>query len=483
VEFRVLGPVGIVSDGGYVRLGGTKARTILAAMLVRPGKVVSTDQLIDAVWGEQPPATAPALIQTQIAALRKVLAAVGGVGGGDPAPGIVTVSPGYLVQRGDAPLDLVTFEECAARGRRAQRAGDVELAAIAFGDALGAWTGPALGGVASPLASAEAFALEQQRARVRQEWVEVELARGRHGALVPELYTIVSESPVDEVLRGRLMVALYRSGRVSEALAVCREGRRLRAEELGMDPGPAMRELELAILNCDPSLDLEPVVASTRSLAAAPAPLPDPNPNQNSVPAPDPNQNSNQDSTSTSPPSAPEPDAPRRARRRLSILAPAALLAVLGVLAAWWFVARPTTANPRFAFAAEPLHAPATTCVLKVTANSDERNGVFLQKWDKAALCQNVDRAPLYLAPSTAPGSPVVSRLRTGGTDDPSWFLCWTVGIPDAVGNKIYYYTIGDEQAPGREYRFGWGFVPAPYLSIGADHTRSGLPECPPVPD
>ncbi|MEY9926287.1 DNA-binding SARP family transcriptional activator [Catenulispora sp. GP43] len=460
MEFRVLGPVGIVNDGEYVRLGGTKARTILAALLLRQGKVVSTDHLIDAVWGEQPPPTAPALVQTQIAALRKILAAVGG----DPAPGIVTVSPGYLVHRADAPLDLVTFEESADRGRRAQRAGDLEQAAIAFGEALGAWTGPALGGVASPLASAEAFALEQQRARVRKERIEVELVRGRHTDLVPDLYTIVNESPVDEVLRAWLMVALYRSGRVSEALAVCREGRRLRAEELGMDPGPAMRELERAILNCDPSLDFQPVVPSTPAPTASltPQPAPEPEPSQ---------------------PSATEPDAPHRSRRRIRILAPLSMLA-LGVTAgAWWLIARPTTANTQFSVAAEPFHAPTTTCVLKDTANSDERNGVFLQKWDKAALCQNVDRAPLYLAPSTAAGSPVVSRLRTGAVNDPSWFLCWTVGAPDVVGNKIYYYTIGDEQAPGREYRFGWGFVPAPYLSIGADHTRSGLPECPPVPD
>ncbi|MEY9886440.1 DNA-binding SARP family transcriptional activator [Catenulispora sp. MAP5-51] len=458
MEFRVLGPVGIFSDGAYVHLGGTKARTILAALLLRPGKVVSTDHLIDAVWGEQPPPTAPALIQTQIAALRKVLAAVGG----DAGPCIVTVSPGYLLQRAEAPLDLVTFEESAGRARRAQRAGDVEQAAIEFGTALGAWTGPALGGAASPLASAEAFALEQQRARVRKEWIEVELACGRHSALLPDLYTIVGESPVDEVLRGLLMVALYRSGRVSEALAVCRDGRRLRAEELGMDPGPAMRELERAILNCDPSLELQPAVL-------APAPSAGPTSNPDTEPNKEPST---------------EPDAPHRSRRRLWILAPLAGLAGLGVLAgAWWLVAGPTTANPRFTVAAEPFHAPTTTCLLKTTANSDERNGAFLQKWDKAALCQNVDRAPLYLAPSTAAASPVVSRLRTGAVNDPSWFLCWTVGAPDVTGNKIYYYTSGDEQAPGREYRFGWGFVPAPYLSIGADHTRSGLPECPPVPD
>jgi hypothetical protein len=135
-----------------------------------------------------------------------------------------------------------------------------------------------------------------------------------------------------------------------------------------------------------------------------------------------------------------------------------------------------------FATAAERAHAPSGGCLPRTTDNDDLRNGVYLQAWHQVAMCRNDAMAPLYLVPSTGGESPVVGRLRTGGADDLSWFLCWITGVPDHGAGSVYYYTTADDWAPGMEYRHGWGFVPAAYLAIGDDHARSGLPECPPVP-
>jgi hypothetical protein len=157
-----------------------------------------------------------------------------------------------------------------------------------------------------------------------------------------------------------------------------------------------------------------------------------------------------------------------------AVVAPAALA---------WYDAHPRPARPAAVpVAAEHTHPPGAACTTVHTENDDQRNGYYLRAWDAAAMCQNQVHAPLHLAASTGPESPVVATLRTGAAADPSWFLCWTVGKPDAVGNTVYYYTAGDDLAPGYEYRHGWGFVPAPYLAIGPEHGLSGLPECPAVP-
>jgi DNA-binding SARP family transcriptional activator len=242
VEFRLLGPVEVRDGDAPVPIGGSKPRALLAALLLDLGTVVPAQRLVDVVWGEAPPDTARGLVQTYVSTLRRAL----------HRPGhdelILTRPPGYLLRAEPAELDLVRFGRDVAAGREAARVGRYEDAARLLRQALSVWRGSALGGVDSELLASEAARLDEQRLSVVEERVTADLALRRHEALVPELVGLVGAYPTREGLRRALMLALYRSGRQAEALAAYREGRRVLRDELGVEPGAALRQAHEAIL-------------------------------------------------------------------------------------------------------------------------------------------------------------------------------------------------------------------------------------------
>jgi DNA-binding SARP family transcriptional activator/streptogramin lyase len=258
VEFRILGPLEASSRGRPLELGAGKQRALLVLLLLRAGEVVSTDRLIDALWGEQPPPSALNSVHVYVSQLRKAL------GNGR----LQTHGRGYLLALEPEQLDLGRFERLLGDGRELLASGEADRAAEALRAALGLWRGPPLSDVAfEPFAQGEIARLEELRLAALEERVEADLVLGRHAELVPELEGLVREHPLRERLRAQLMLALYRSGRQSEALDAYPQARRLLSTELGLEPGRTLRELEAAILRQDPQLQLPP--RPTRPTGAA----------------------------------------------------------------------------------------------------------------------------------------------------------------------------------------------------------------------
>jgi DNA-binding SARP family transcriptional activator/Tfp pilus assembly protein PilF len=264
MEYRVLGPVEVLADGRPVAIGGPKPRSLLVLLLLNAGRVVPTSQVIEALWGGRPPRSGATRVQGVVSQLRASLARAGVTG----SP-IATRPPGYLLTVGDGELDLEVFERRCGDARAEVARGDLVAAAAAYRAGLELWRGPALGGVDAGFAEAEAARLEERRLAVVEDLTEVELALGRHAGLVGELTALVGRHPLRERLRERLMLALYRSGRQAEALEVYREGHRLLVEELGLEPGPDLQELQRAILSGDPGLRLDAPPAGGEAAAAA----------------------------------------------------------------------------------------------------------------------------------------------------------------------------------------------------------------------
>jgi YVTN family beta-propeller protein len=254
VEFGVLGPIEVRESGRELPLGGPKQRALLAFLLLRANEAVSRDRLIEALWGERPPATAAHTLDTYVSRLRKLL--------GDDR--LTRRPPGYLLRVQPGELDLDRFDELVARGREQLAAGQAHEAAESLVSALGIWRGPALADVLyEPFASFDAEPLEDRRLSALEDRVESELASGRSSELIPELEQLVRDHPFRERLLGQLMLALYRSGQQARALEAYRAGRRRLAEELGLEPGASLRELEQRILAQDPALTA-PARAATR---------------------------------------------------------------------------------------------------------------------------------------------------------------------------------------------------------------------------
>ncbi len=247
MEFRLLGPVEVRDGAGPLALGGAKVRTLLAALLLAPGRVVSTDRLIEAIWDEDPPATAPAILQTYVSRLRRAI-------GADGTQVIRTHPTGYLVNISDGVLDRQLFDRHAAEGRAAIAAGRFPAALDAYRAAEELWRGPALDGARTARLLPEAVRLDEQRIAVVEGRVAAELALGGGGDLVGELSMLVERFRTREPLRGQLMLALHRSGRTPDALAVYRQGRQALIDELGIDPGAELSGLHDAILRSDPAL-------------------------------------------------------------------------------------------------------------------------------------------------------------------------------------------------------------------------------------
>jgi DNA-binding SARP family transcriptional activator/tetratricopeptide (TPR) repeat protein len=233
MEFRILGPLEVHSDGQALDLGGTKQRSLLAVLLLHANQVVSQDRLVDALWESDPPETAHKALHVHVSGLRKLLG----------KERLETRPPGYLLRVADDELDLERFRQLREQGMLAE--------------ALALWRGPPLSDFAyDGFAQAEIARLEDQRLACLEERIDEELDSGHHGELTGELDVLVAENPLRERLRGQLMLALYRSGRQAEALEAYQQARSTLVDELGIEPGRELRALHQAILNQDPALEL-----------------------------------------------------------------------------------------------------------------------------------------------------------------------------------------------------------------------------------
>ncbi|MFI7453875.1 BTAD domain-containing putative transcriptional regulator [Nonomuraea sp. NPDC049714] len=248
VEFRLLGSPEVWLDGRQLELTAGKPTALLAAGLLHANRVVSISSLVDAVWGDAPPATAAALVQTYVSNLRRVLHV------GDRET-IVTRAPGYLFEVDHEHIDINRFEALAAKGRAAAAAGRHHEAAQLLRDALAIWRGPALNGLLTPVLRQAADGLEELRLYVLEERISAELRLGRSGPLAAELATLVKRYPLREGLRAQQMLALFRLGRQADALEAYREAREVLQAELGIDPGQELRRMHQAILTADPALE------------------------------------------------------------------------------------------------------------------------------------------------------------------------------------------------------------------------------------
>jgi DNA-binding SARP family transcriptional activator len=230
--------------GRPVALGGPRQRALLALLLARANEVVSADRLVDELWGERPPDSAVNALQYHVSQLRKALA---------PAGVVVTRDPGYLIRLGQDELDLVRFERFTAAGQAAPP----EEAARLFREALGLWRGSPLADLADePSAQPLIRRLEELRLGALERRLEADLDLGRSTELVAELEALVREHPLRERLRAALMRALYGAGRQADALETYRTTRAMLRDELGLEPSPALQELEQAILRQDPALSV-----------------------------------------------------------------------------------------------------------------------------------------------------------------------------------------------------------------------------------
>jgi YVTN family beta-propeller protein len=237
MEFRVPGPLEVVDEGRVLELGSGRQLALVASLLLHANEPVSVDRIVDELWGEAPPPTAAKIVRNNVSLLRKEL--------GDR---LVTRPPGYLLVVHEGELDSARFEHAVQSGTP-----DDVTAALAL------WRGPPLAQFAyESFAQGEIARLEELRLVAIEARIDAELELGRHRALIPELETLVQQHPLRESLCSKLMLAYYRSGRQADALEAYRRARLRSSEELGIEPGPELRELERRILNHDESLAARP---------------------------------------------------------------------------------------------------------------------------------------------------------------------------------------------------------------------------------
>jgi len=260
LEYRVLGPLEVERDGEPIVITAPKVKTLLLALLLRPNEVVPADHLMEVIWGDHPPGSARKLVQIYVSQLRSALG----------ANAIETVAQGYRARVAATGLDAQRFDRMRADGRQALTEGNPELALALARRALALWRGPALNDVAyEPFASAEAARLDELRLECAGDELDAELALGRHEDVIPALRRLCAADPLRERSWERLALALYRSHRQGEALTALASGRQALLDGLGLEPGKGLRDLELAILNQDQSLDaMTPDVFATRHLPA-----------------------------------------------------------------------------------------------------------------------------------------------------------------------------------------------------------------------
>jgi predicted ATPase/DNA-binding SARP family transcriptional activator len=269
MDFVILGPLQALDEGRDVTPAGSKRRALLALLLLHANETVSTERLVDELWAERPPATAARTLQAHISRLRKALKA----GAADPDGEIVTRESGYALTLDPERLDAYQFERLVDEGRNELASGRADRAVSGYEAALSLWRGTPLADFASEqFAQGEIARLEDLRMAAIEGLGDAKLALGRHAELVGQLESLIGENPYRERLRAQLMLALYRCERQADALQAYQNARRTLVEDLGIEPGERLRDLEHAILSQDPALAV--AVAETAESAAARVPPP-----------------------------------------------------------------------------------------------------------------------------------------------------------------------------------------------------------------
>jgi DNA-binding SARP family transcriptional activator len=264
MEFGVLGPVEMTVGGRPLALGGARARGVLAVLLAHANRVVSADRLAEELWPGHPAGKAAANLQVRLSELRKAFRSAG------EDDRLATRPPGYLLTVAPGDLDSLSFARLADEGTAALEAGDAATAAQRLTEALALWRGPAFAGIDVPSVRAEAGRLEEMRLAALESRAEALLAAGRRGEAIAELETLTAAHPLAERLWSLRMLALYQAGRQADALHAYGDLRKILADELGIDPGPALRDLHARIVRQDPALDRPSGRDGTGALAAAP---------------------------------------------------------------------------------------------------------------------------------------------------------------------------------------------------------------------
>ena len=258
MELRVLGPVQVLDAGVPLPLGGAKQRAVLVILALHADRVVSTDALIEGLWGQAPPESATNMVQAYVSRLRKVL--------NRPDGGLrlaSTTRPGYILTVEPAAMDLVRFEKMTRRAA-IEASADTAAAATRLREALTLWRGEPLAEFPSePFTQFERPRLGERRLAAAIALMDAELTSGRHAEVIGELTEWAARYPLNERLPAQLMLALYRSGRQAEALAAFQRTRRTLTDELGVEPGPALRELEASVLAHRPHFNWTPPTLPT----------------------------------------------------------------------------------------------------------------------------------------------------------------------------------------------------------------------------
>ncbi|MBD0709378.1 MULTISPECIES: BTAD domain-containing putative transcriptional regulator [unclassified Streptomyces] len=270
LRFSVLGPVRAWRGDASVSTGSPQQRALLAALLLRGGRTATAAELIDALWGEESPSQALAAVRTYASRLRKALG----------PEVLVSESGGYALRTSAAALDVTDAQELAAEAEKLRAAGDRAAARNRLATALDLWDGEVLASVPGPYAETQRTRLEEWRLTLLESRLDIDLEIGAHAEAVSELTALTAAQPLRERLRELLMLALYRSGRQAEALAVYADTRRLLAEELGVDPTPELSRLQQRILQADAELarpveEAAPAAAPVARPAQLPATVPD----------------------------------------------------------------------------------------------------------------------------------------------------------------------------------------------------------------
>jgi DNA-binding SARP family transcriptional activator/tetratricopeptide (TPR) repeat protein len=287
----VLGPVMAWYGDQELPVGQPRQQAVLGILAMRANRVISRGELVDAVWGQDPPASAEGGIYTYVAGLRRVIEPNRSLRG--PGRVLVSSGAGYVLHLVPGQPDAVAFEQDLGRARQLRKGGDVASAVIALDSALSLWRGIAFAGVPGPFAETERVRLGELHSAAAEERADVLLSLGRHEEVVPDLTAMVADHPLRERMRGLLMIALYRCGRHAEALRVFAEGRKVLAEELGIDPGGDLSRIHQQVLTMDAALAVPegPAVVTLDSDAAGAGPAPDggprrPRPEDRTTPAP-----------------------------------------------------------------------------------------------------------------------------------------------------------------------------------------------------
>ncbi|MGY1747080.1 BTAD domain-containing putative transcriptional regulator [Blastococcus sp. SYSU D00695] len=281
MHYRVLGPLEVTDpEGRPLDVGGAKPRALLTLLLSEPGRAVGLDRIVATLWGDDPPPTVTGTLQAYVSHLRRVLEPDRGPR--QPPTVLLTRPPGYLLQVGPEQLDSLRFAQLLEEGDRAVGAGDAERGAALLDEALGLWRGEPLAELGDqPAAATDRLRLTELYVRARERRCDALLAAGRPDAAVPDLQRLVAEHPLRERLWARLVTALYAADRQADALDALRRCAELLRDELGIDPGPELRDLEQAVLRQDPKLTERvprPRLATLPAPAPAVAPVPAPAP-------------------------------------------------------------------------------------------------------------------------------------------------------------------------------------------------------------